>query len=756
MEFPVAMADASGLIFGANQAFLVLLKLDSSALKKLALNIFEAAREERTALEDSMARLCSWNGAIHLQAPEGGFHGQVTVVPLLGADESSAGFSIIHHSVSRSYQSHLRESRNRYRAMAENLPGGLVRYRLNTDGTDSILYVSKGNEELWEMSRQAVYRDLNAVWKQILAEDLPGIRASILESARTLSKWDYQWRIRMDDGRIKWVHGRGLPFREPGGATTWDTMLFDITEQKKLEQDYTTLIEKLRLAYKSARMGLWEWDPSSGELHWDEGTLALYGLSEDEFHHRYEDWASRVLLEDVQQSEHLLAEALSGTGIYDTEFRAILPDGAIRYIRGCATVIRNEQGVAERVIGFNMDVSDLKKAERIARQASEAKSMFLANMSHEIRTPLNSIVGFSRLLLDTEMTTEQKYFMEGIYHSARSLSDLVSDILDFSRIEAGALDLNLTPSNTRELIESSFAICEYGARNRNLELKLTLQEKLPETILVDEIRFRQVLVNLLGNAIKFTEQGTVELAVDSRRIVKETGSAQWAVLNVHVRDTGIGMREQTKENLFEAFAQGDPTASRRFGGTGLGLSIAQGIVGKMGGSIQFESEPGKGSHFWFSIEVEEVGSFGLETEEAKHQLSQEALEMAASLLSSKQLTVLIAEDNPLNQAVIRAILGKYIPNAIILTADNGAKAVQEFLSHKPDVVLMDVQMPEMDGYEATAAIRREEQSHTPIIALTAGARREDRNKCLDAGMDFFLPKPVSQEDLLFTLARIVG
>ena len=446
--------------------------------------------------------------------------------------------------------------------------------------------------------------------------------------------------------------------------------------------------------------------------------------------------------QQVQRMETLAVSSDGGRFDVEVSFSPMRLGEQLRYV----AIIRD-------ITEWKKTESDLRIAKAEADAANSAKSMFLANMSHEIRTPLNGIVGMSELALDLAVLEEQRSYLETVIESSRTLTRLINDILDYSKIEAHRLTLEQIEFKPKHILEN---IIDHGilrAQGKGIELIVDVDPGLPEAVLGDPTRLRQVLLNLIDNAIKYTDRGFIRVTI--RELDRQCEGC--AIIRFQVQDTGKGIADEHKSLIFDAFAQADSSNSRMYGGTGLGLAISSSIVQLMGARIQLQSEYGVGSTFGFDLELP-VAS-GDHSEDADAPVHKAPVGQGAAITVSASLpplTVLLAEDNPVNQKVATVILQSR--GHTVLLAETGEEAVQLAAEHDFDVILMDIQMPGVDGIEATAQIRAAEQQgrkHVPILALTAHALEGDRARFLAAGMDGYLSKPFQVSEFLETLADVL-
>jgi signal transduction histidine kinase/DNA-binding NarL/FixJ family response regulator len=417
-----------------------------------------------------------------------------------------------------------------------------------------------------------------------------------------------------------------------------------------------------------------------------------------------------------------------------------LPAKTVEFLESLAPLIGAAMHRLNLEEALRRSEKDLQNAKQAAVAASVAKSRFLANMSHELRTPMNAILGMIDVALPKAIDPTVRDCLQTAKGSADLLLTLLNTLLDSARIESGKLELESAPFSLRRMLDQTTRILSVRASEKGLCFYCRISEETPDAVIGDRIRLQQVLLNLAGNAIKFTERGDIEVSLHT---LSQNGEA---CLEFAVRDTGIGVPPSVQERLFQPFAQADASTARRFGGTGLGLSICKSLVEMMGGRIWVESELGKGSTFYFTVRLPLAKELPPDFEAP----------LANPTAACVQLRILLVEDNPANQKLASYILQNR--GHLVETAGDGQEAIELTEHNRYDVILMDVQMPEIDGLEATSAIRKREDGgrRAPIIAMTAHAMKGDRDRCLGAGMDGYISKPVNGEELIELVERLAG
>ncbi|MBU1004179.1 MAG: CHASE domain-containing protein [Proteobacteria bacterium] len=513
--------------------------------------------------------------------------------------------------------------------------------------------------------------------------------------------------------------------------------------------------ERLDLALVGSASGLWDWNVAKGEVYYSEQWATIHGYDADELPHSLQTWETTIHPEDLPMVMRRLTASHQPDfiGIYQVEYRARHKAGTQIWVMARGRVVDYDAGGKPlRMIGIIQDITarktleqQLLEAKEEADKASRAKSDFLANMSHEIRTPMNAVIGLTDLALKTQLSTKQQDYLSKIRHSSHSLLRVINDILDFSKIEAGKLTLEQRPFVLQDVLTRLNDVFGFQTKDKGLDFAIRTAPDVPSHLTGDSLRLEQVLMNLIGNAFKFTSQGMVELLIT---LGSEPAPPGKILLQFSVRDTGIGIAEQDQRRLFESFTQADTSTTRRYGGSGLGLAICKRLVELMHGQISVQSTPGQGSVFTFSALLTPGGEVSLR--DASVDTPQQS---PGERLSFHGQRVLLAEDNEINQQVAREILE--MVDIEVEIAFNGQQAVDRVLRGTTfDAVLMDIQMPLVDGYEATRAIRADARfKDLPIIAMTAHAMAGDREHCLAAGMNDYVSKPVDTRELYETLSR---
>jgi PAS domain S-box-containing protein len=629
------------------------------------------------------------------------------------------------------------------------------RFRIMADGCPAILWVTGATGQVRFINR--MYRQVFGTtcaeldgdkWQMLIhPEDAPGFVAVFQRAILERAPFQCEARVRRADGEWRWLRTYAEPrFSSAGEFLGLVGLSPDVTERKQAELALERSEQKFRQLAENIHEVFWMNSPGTGEiLYVSPAYERVWERTCESLLRSPLSWLEAVHPDDLESAHRMLARQIQGES-GSVEYRIGTPGGEEKWIRDRAFPVRNAAGQVIRVVGVAEDITERKRyeeeliqARKGADAANRAKSCFLANMSHEIRTPMNGILGMVQLLMQTDLTPEQRDYAGVAETCGRTLLALIDDILDLSKIEAKKTALEMRSFNLRDEVEHVYRQLRPQADAKGLSFEWRIAPEIPPVVRGDAFRLRQVLTNLCVNAIKFTERGG--LTLDAAPL-GDAGSA--AAVRFTVADTGIGMRSEQIPALFSAFTQADPSTTRKYGGTGLGLAICKQLVDLMHGAIGADSRPGQGSSFWFTA----VFDPPLPGEELPARRHAHALRPRAQ--TARTARILVVEDNHTNREVALAQLRKlgYQADAAL----DGVAGVEAVESGNYDAVLMDCAMPVMDGFEATRLIRRGKHPDIRIIALTADAMPADRERCLCEGMNGYLSKPVELDRLAEALA----
>jgi len=628
-----------------------------------------------------------------------------------------------------------------FKSLSENIPGVIYEYEFRKDGTEGFRYISPAIERVFGITPANFQNYLN----YLHPDDHDRIKKKNENCKNTLQPFNDEALLIVPGLNPRWhaVHS-SFSYVSQEGANVFTGFMKDITERKNIEQKLRANEEKYRSIIANMELGLMETDISGSISYANDGFCLMSGYPEDELIGK-----DPLMLFDSGHNNDLLLEKKKirrsgGADAYETEVKDKNGDFKWWLISGGPRF--NYKGDLEGSTGIYLDITEQKKLEieliearEQAEQLARTKEIFLANMSHEIRTPMNAIMGMSNQLSKTELAPQQKFYLDIIHSASDNLLVIINDILDLSKIEAGRLSLETIGFEPRLLLKKTMQVLVHKAEEKGLSLTNShFDERISPILLGDPYRLNQVLLNLMSNAIKFTETGNIDILFYLEK--NEPASQQ---IKVIVKDTGIGMEESFVEQIFEKFTQEYESTSRNFGGTGLGMSICKDLIELMGGSIDAHSKKNIGTTISFTVTL---------TKGAVTDLPEKLqIQVEKDFLSGKK--ILVADDNDMNRLVASVILQNY--GAETIQAVNGRQAIDEFVSKKPDIILMDIQMPGLNGYESAQIIRKTNAT-VPIIALTANAIKGENEKCIAAGMNDYVSKPFKEEDLIITIAKWLG
>lgn len=626
---------------------------------------------------------------------------------------------------------------SQFRALSENVPGVIYEYEFRPDGTEGFRYISPAIERLFGIKQN----DFESYQAHLTPEDQERIAAKNKICRETLEPFYDEAKISVPGKGVKWqaIHS-SFSYIAQDGAKVFTGFISDITERKLAEEKLRANEEKYRSIIANMNLGLLDVDTQDTITYANQSFCQMSGYTEQELVGKtarslfVNDDGARVVEEKTGEREKGISDVYELL-VKDKQGNAKwwLISGAPRY---------NDKGEFVGSTGIHLDITERKTLEKELRDAkfeaenlAKAKEVFLANMSHEMRTPMNAIMGMSEMLAKTPLDDQQKFYLDTIHTASDNLLVIINDILDLSKMEAGKVVLEKIGFEFMPLVKKAVQIMAHKAEEKGLALNYSADGQIADVFLGDPYRINQVLLNLLSNAVKFTSKGSVEIKV---KLLEDLADSQ--LLQVDVTDTGIGMDADYLVNLFDKFSQENKSTTRKFGGTGLGMSICKQMVELMQGTISVESTKGVGTTFSIKLTMPKGSIEDLP--------KPDKTSFDKAFLQGK--TILVVDDNPLNRLIAATILKNY--KASVVEAVNGQDAIDKITGQQLDAVLMDIQMPVMDGYEATGKVRAMGNS-LPIIALTAEALKGEKERCVSAGMNDYISKPFKEVEFLGKLAR---
>ena len=660
------------------------------------------------------------------------------------ADEGQVLFVARDVTEKKEAEERLQQAEERFRSLVERMPA--VTYMQEIGGPDVAVYMSPQIEVLTGYTPEDC-KDPDLRFRMVHPEDRGWVMSEDDQEGEPGEVFATEYRIVHRDGHTVWVRNEAVMLEEPGGTRYWQGFMIDITERKQAEQALRQEEERYRRLIETVQEGLAYIAPEGGVVTYcNQAYAEILGLSPEEMTGRsFFDFLDKGEKEKAREQRTLRLEGVSSA----YELTVTAADGTVKVVSATGSPIFQPDGSYAGAVQTIVDTTErkryeqgLERARTAAEEASRAKSEFLANMSHEIRTPMNGVIGMTELLLDTGLDREQREYAETVRTSAENLLVIINDILDFSKVEAGKMRLEKVGFDLRNAVEDVAALLAGRAHEKRLELASLIDPGVPTELVGDPVRLKQILTNLVGNAVKFTERGEVVVRVE---LVGQDGET--AALRFSVRDTGIGITEEQLGRLFLSFSQADTSTTRRYGGTGLGLTISRQLVRLMGGEINVESEPGAGSTFSFEITLPK------QPPGARKGAGKPRADL-------RGLRALIVDDNATNRRILRQQLFSWeVENG---ATENGPDALAEMRRAAAggapyDLVLLDMQMPEMDGMELARRVKADGLiSPARLVLLTSTGRRGDGAEAVEAGIAAYLTKPVRQSDLYDAIATVMG
>lgn len=607
-----------------------------------------------------------------------------------------------------------------------------------------IVYISDHNghvkflNDRWYQYTGTKQSDENAMWMNrfVHPDDLEDARDAWLKSRIVEKAFASEMRLRGRDGNYRWFISRAVPVYKNGDVLEWHGTLTDIDDQKQAVEALRQSEDRLNVALTSGQIGLWDWHAKTNFVYLSDTLKHDWGIDSEKFTNTLDECMERIHQEDRARIWKEIQHSLTSGHPYNVEYRVIRPSGEIIWVNAIGKYVLDDMGQPHRLTGVTINITERRKtadelnaAKLEAERASRMKSAFLANMSHEIRTPLAAIVGYTELLRPVLPRGTSEDYLDRIIRNSDQLSRLIDDLLDLTKIEANRLEIEYLPVELDSVIDDLNAGLSLRAQEKNLYLDFNWLNPKPKTVLMDRMRLVQILTNIVGNAIKFTENGGVKVLLSTKE----------KTLYIRVTDTGIGLTDEQKQGLFQPFIQADSSITRRYGGTGLGLALSKRLAQLMGGDIQLErSAPGQGTEFLISIQYKQASPLTIS------QVVPEQM-VAPNLLQG--IKILIVDDSKDNRIIVSLFLKN--AGATVVEASNGRESLKLASSTNFDLIFMDLQMPELDGYQTFQKLR-EQGVQTPVVALTAHALQDERDRCLNSGFANYVTKPVNRSHLVQT------
>jgi PAS domain S-box-containing protein len=633
----------------------------------------------------------------------------------------------------------LAEALHRLNKIADRVPGMVYQFQLNPDGTSCFPFASEGIQTIYRVTPDEVSKDASVVFTRLHPLDSEQVIASIQESARDLSLWRHEYRVKFEDGEERWLLGNAMPEREGNGTVVWHGFITDITQRKQADNQLNEISSRLTLATRAGGIGVWDYDILNNILFWDDQMLELYGISKCDFDGAYEAWQHGLHPDDREEGDAHFQMAINGVKEFNTEFRVVWPNGIIRNIRALALVQRDDSGQAIRMIGTNWDITGIKeseaeilKARNEAEAANEAKSEFLSRMSHELRTPLNSILGFAQLLeMGGELTQKQKKGLSHILTSGKHLLNLINEVLEITRIESGHLPLALESVELSSMLSEMITTIQPQAMAREIDLVVEDSAVNYLSVKSDRLQLKQVLLNLLSNAVKYNREGGSITLKTTLKPLPESGKV---FIQISITDTGLGISTADMPKLFQPFVRIGAEKSS-IEGTGLGLAVVKKLMNAMGGQVGVKSTPDVGSTFWIELpqSTTPIGS-----------INSLAGSLRDDLHPSYAVgTILYIEDTISNVELVEQVIASHRPDITLVTTGYGKETLPLALKHKPDLIFLDLNLPDINGFEVIKLLMHNENTRDiPIVMISANALSHQLEKAEKAGARNYLTKPL--------------